>query len=52
MHILKATSNAFGSASIQKLKSLNVQQKVIVCVMSNILSKKEENVIGKVNILK
>jgi len=49
MHILKATSNAFGSASIQKLKSLNVQQKVIVCVMSNILSKKEENVIGKLN---
>jgi len=49
MHILKATNNAFGSASIQKLKRLNVQQKVIVCVMMNILNKKEENVVGKLN---
>jgi len=49
MHILKATTNAFGSASIQKLKGLNVQQKVIVCVMMKILSKKEENVVGKLN---
>jgi len=49
MHILKATTNAFGSASVQKLKGLNVQQKVIVCAMINILNKKEENVIGKVN---
>ncbi|ORY21187.1 P-loop containing nucleoside triphosphate hydrolase protein [Neocallimastix californiae] len=30
MHILKATNNAFGSASVQKLKGLNVQQKVIL----------------------
>jgi len=49
MHILKATTNAFGSASVQKLKGLNVQQKVIVCVMCNILNKKEENLIGKLN---
>jgi len=49
MHILKATTNAFGSASVQKLKGLNVQQKVIVCAMINILNKKEENVVGKLN---
>jgi len=49
MHILKATNNAFGSASVQKLKNLNVQQKVIVCSMMNILNKKEENVVGKLN---
>jgi len=49
MHILKATNNAFGSASVQKLKGLNVQQKVIVCAMMNILNKKEENVVGKLN---